>query len=158
MKKIIIAVLALMFILCGCGEAMPFYDSELEGLTVKSRYKFCFADDSRVILDWSNGSDKDIYYVKEFKLEKKDGEIWYTVSPKNKIEFNSESKYVIDPADTSSSNCDLSEYTLTEGTAYRISTYCFDDEGNYYQVYAEFICNSDKANAEILAIMDGYTG
>ena len=49
--------------------------------------------------------------------------------------------------------------SLDNGATYRISTYCYDEDGNYYQVYAEFICDDDLAEQELIelsnAALDG---
>lgn len=156
MKKIIIAVLCLVIVLGGCGKAEPFYEQELSGLTVKTSFEYYFPDDSKVTCSWTNDTDKYLYYDKEFRLEKQSGENWYNVAPKNEIDFSSLSLNGIPANSSSSSLYEITEFELEEGSVYRISTYCYDGDGNYYQVYAQFTCNSEKAQEEINALMDEY--
>lgn len=144
----------LAVILCGCGKAEPFYQQELEGLTVKTYYEYYFPDDGNVTCTWNNDTDKYLYYEKEFRLEKQSGEDWYEVSPKNKLDFSGFLLSGIPARSTSSSLYEMTEFTLEEGVTYRISTYCYDEEGNYYQVYAQFICDSEKATEEINNLLD----
>ena len=47
---------------------------------------------------------------------------------------------------------------ILDGKTYRISTYYFDNEENYYQVYAEFTCDNELAEKEMLEISDGMMG
>ena len=157
MKKILAFALCFVLLLCGCDKkAEPYYDTSAEGVTFTTFYHYYFTDDTFVQVRWMNDTDKTFHFTDEFRLEKLSGNTWYLVSEKEEPSFNEEYYHYVDPHSKSASIYHLDLYTdlLTEGTTYRISTSCRDDEENYYQLYAEFICDNEAAEAELADIIE----
>ena len=156
MKKIIAAILCLLFLFCGCSKAaVPFYENENELITLTSLYNYSFSDDDYILCVWKNGTDKELYFYDTFSLEKKtSGGNWTVVDKFGNAEFNTNYCHSIDPGMESMARYDLDLFTdsLSNNTTYRISTFCYDDEDNHYQVYSEFICDDEAAEEEILAL------
>ena len=160
MKKIFVAVLCLLLLLCGCDKkAEPFYDTFAEGITFATNYQYYFTDDAYVQVRWMNDTDKTFYFTDVFRLEKLSGNTWYTVSGEKAPVFNEDYYHFVEPHSKSMSIYHVDLYTpaLTEGTTYRISTSCRDEEENYYQLYAEFTCDNIAAEAELADIIESQT-
>ena len=156
MKKIIAALLCLLLLLCGCNKAaVPFYEEENELITFASLYNYSFSDDDYILCVWTNGTDKDLYFYDTFSLEKKtSGGNWTVVDKFKNAEFKTDYCHYIEAGTEGMAryNLDLFTDSLSENSTYRISTFCYDDDDNHYQVYAEFICDDEKAEEEILAL------
>ena len=152
MKKVILLVLCLIFVLSGCGKlekAEPFYTETKEEVVLSTQYEYYFDDEHSIRCDWEN---------KTFELHVlgDDGE-WYVVSKGEEVEFITDYRHGISAEGTSNARYDLSLYTdeLKDGESYRISTYFFDDNGNNYQAFAEFVCDNKLAEEEMVKVSDG---
>lgn len=149
MKKLFAFILVFCLLLSGCSSK-PYYENTSEDILVTPFYYYLFPDDTKLITEWTNNSDKAIYTYKEFKLEKLTDDRWVTIGTTPNVEFEKTFRTKVSPGNTSSISYDLSIYgvAIKEGITYRISTYFFDADENYYQVYVEFICNEELANKE----------
>ena len=157
MKKLFVLVLCLALLFCGCDKkAEPYFDKSPEGVTFETGFHYYFTDDAFVQVRWMNDTDKTFHFTDEFRLEKLSGSIWYLVAKKGEPTFNEEYYHYVEPHSKSSSIYHIDLYTdaLVEGTTYRISTSCRDDEENYYQLYAEFTCDNEAAEAELAGIIE----
>lgn len=163
MKKLIVLVLCLAFLLCGCDQkAEPFYEGTNELVTLTPTYTYYFSDEPYMLCKWSNGTDGYIRFDDVFELQRLNskGE-WCVVKEKGEAEFNTSYCHGIEPNTESLARYDIELFakSLDNGATYRISTYCYDEDGNYYQVYAEFICDDDLAEQELIelsnAALDG---
>lgn len=157
MKKLFVLVLCLALLFCGCDKkAEPYFDKSPEGVTFETGFHYYFTDDAFVQVRWMNETDKTFHFTDEFRLEKLSGSTWYLVAKKGEPTFNEEYYHYVEPHSKSSSIYHIDLYTdaLVEGTTYRISTSCRDDEENYYQLYAEFTCDNEAAEAELAGIIE----
>ncbi len=157
MKKIFAFVLCFVLLFCGCDKkAEPYFDKTPEGVTFTTNYQYYFTDETYIQVRWMNDTDKTFHFTDEFRLEKLSGSTWYLVSKKEAPVFNEEYYHYVEPHSKSSSIYHVDLYTdaLVEGTTYRISTSCRDDEENYYQLYAEFICDNTAAEEELAGIIE----
>ena len=157
MKKALALALCLILLLCGCDKkAVPYYEAPAEGVTLTSLYQYCYADEDGIFAQWVNNTDANIYFTDEFRLEKLSGERWVTVSKKEAPVFNTDYHHFVEPGIESLNHYDLTLYTdgLNDGVTYRISTYYYNDNGEYYQIYATFLCDEEKAEEEITKLME----
>lgn len=152
MKKLIAAVLCLVFVLCGCSQkAEPFYENAAEGVTLTPTYTYYFSDEPYMLCNWKNETEGDVRFHDAFAERLgSDGE-WYLVKEKGNVEFNVDYCHLVEKGAESLARYDLESFAkkLDNGTTYRISTYYYDDNDNYYQVYAQFICDDEAAEKEL---------
>ena len=160
MKKIILILLCFVLLLSGCEKlpkAEPYYNETRDDVSFSTQYEYIFEDESSLRCFWVNESTERLFFYDTFELHilGSDGE-WYRVS-NGPVTFNTGYRHGINPESQSSSRYDVSVYTdkLKDGETYRISTFCFDEEGNNYQFYAEFICDNELAEAEIIKVSGG---
>ena len=163
MKKIILLVLCFIFVLSGCErleKAEPYYTETRDDVTFSAQYKYYFTDEPSLRCTWTNSSTESFSFYDTFELHVLDGEEWYVVSKGDEVSFNTDYCHGIDPESESNSRYDLSLYTdeLKEGKTYRISTYFYDDNGNNYQAFAEFICDDKLAEEEMAEVSGGSGG
>ncbi|MBQ3530547.1 MAG: hypothetical protein IJA05_01335 [Oscillospiraceae bacterium] len=163
MKKIILILLCFVLLLSGCenlSKAEPYYTETKEGLSFSTQYKYIFDDETSIRCVWKNESSDSLSFYDTFELHLlgNDGE-WYLVTKGGEVSFNTNYRHGIDPESESNARYDISVYTdkLKDGETYRISTYCFDDNGNNYQVFAEFTCDNKLAEEEIKEISGGLS-
>ncbi len=160
MKKLVLLLLCLIFVLSGCEQltkAENYYPDTKEDVYLKTVYSYYFDDENTVLCRWVNESDTEYECHDAFELHVlEDGE-WYVVNKGGEAVFNTKYTQGIKPQTESNSRYELSLYTdkLKDGKTYRISTYFFDDEGNYYQAFAEFICDNKLAEEEIAKVSEG---
>ena len=161
MKKIILIILCFVLLLSGCEQlqkAEPYYTETIDEVTLSTRYEYYFEDESNILCIWKNETDKEFLFQDPFELHilGDDGE-WYRVSKGEEASFDTDHCHGVNPKSEANHRFELSVYTkgLKNGEKYRISTYCYDDDGNYYQVYAEFICSNELAEAEMKEISGG---
>ena len=160
MKKILLTIICVVLLLSGCSQqkAEPFYSESGEGVSLETEYKYYFTDEKVVGCLWSNDTEVEVCMHTTFRLEElgKDGE-WYLVDTGDEVSFNTNFCYGVEAGTKSSINYDISLYTnkLDDGKTYRISTYYYDENDNYYQIYAEFTCDTALAEEEMLEISDG---
>ena len=161
MKKIILILLCFVFLFTGCEQlqkAEPYYTETRDDVTLRTQYEYYFDDESNILCVWSNESGEELFFHDTFELHilDEDGE-WYKLSKGDEVSFNTNYRHGIEPESESNNRYELSVYTkgLKNGETYRISTYCFDDNGNSYQVYAEFICDNELAEAEMSELSGG---
>ena len=157
MKKLLLLALCIVFVLCGCDKkAEPFYETTSDKITLTTDFHYYFSDDTFLLTHWSNQTEGTIRFTDEFRLEKLSGNTWYTVSEKEAPLFNKDYLHILEPMSEGMARYDIDAYldALEQQTTYRLSTYCFDESGNYYQVYAEFVCDDEAANIEIEGLMD----
>ena len=162
MKKIILILLCFVLLLSGCKQlqkAEPYYTETLDAVTFETQYKYYFSDESNILCLWNNNTDGDIYFHDTFELHVlgDDGE-WYLVSEGDEVSFNTNYSHFVEPEIESKSRYELEVYTdgLENGKTYRISTYFFDDDENYYQAFAEFTCDNELAETEMIEVSGGY--
>ena len=161
LKKIILLVLCFIFVLSGCEKlekAEPYYTETREDVVLSTQYEYYFSDEISVRCNWENKSSEEFSFYDTFELHMlgDDGE-WYLVTKGDEIDFNSDYCHGIPSEEKSTARYDLSLYTdkLKEGEIYRISTYFFDENGNNYQAFAEFTCDSELAEKEMKKVSDG---
>ncbi len=161
LKKIILLLLCFVLLLSGCEnlpKAEPYYTETREDVSFSTQYKYIFDDESSIRCFWVNESADSLSFYDTFQLHilGKDGE-WYIVGNVEEASFNTDYCHGIDPKSQTSSRYDVSLYLnkLKNGETYRISTYCFDENGNNYQVFAEFTCDNALAEEEIKSISGG---
>lgn len=161
MKKIVLILLCFVLLLSGCGndiKAEPYYTETREDVSFSTQYKYIFDDETSIRCIWKNEGTDALSFHDTFELHVlgKDGE-WYLVTKGEAVTFNTNYRHGIDPESETSSRYDVSLYIdkLKDGETYRISTYCFDDNGNNYQVFAEFTCDNNLAEEEIKDISGG---
>lgn len=161
MKKIIITLLCFVLLLSGCEKlqkAEPYYTETRDDVTFYTEYEYCFDDESSIRCFWKNESKDSLSFYDTFELHVlgDDGE-WYRIMGKEPVTFNTNYCHGIDPESESSDRYDISVYTdkLDDGKTYRISTFFFDDNGNNYQVYAEFVCDNELAEEEMKKVSGG---
>lgn len=161
MKKIVILILCFVLLLSGCkslDKAEPYYTETRDDVTFSTKYEYSFTDESSIRCTWVNSGDESFSFQDVFELHVlgNDGE-WYLVSNGKEANFNTDYCHGLDPQSETNSRYDLSLFTskLDSGKTYRISTYYYDDNGNYYQAFAEFICDNDLAEAELKEASDG---
>ena len=71
MKKLIVLVLCLVFLLCGCDQkAEPFYEGTNELVTLTPTYTYYFSDEPYMLCKWSNGTDGYIRFDDVFELQR----------------------------------------------------------------------------------------
>lgn len=161
LKKIILILLCFVLLLSGCEnlpKAKPYYHETREDVVFSTQYKYYFPDESSIRCIWKNEGSESLSFHDVFELHVlgDDGE-WYLVSKGEEVSFNTNYCHGIDPESESGARYDISLYTdeLKEGKTYRISTYCYDDNGNYSQVFAEFVCDSKLAEEEMSEMTNG---
>ncbi|MBR3963177.1 MAG: hypothetical protein IKK14_06595 [Oscillospiraceae bacterium] len=161
MKKIILLILCFVFVFSGCEKlekAEPYYTETREDVVFGTQYEYCFTDEGSVRCFWENKSKESFYFHDVFELHvlDDDGE-WYVVSKGDEVTFNTNYRHGIDPESETSSRYSISLYAdeLKSGKTYRISTYFYDDNGNNYQVFAEFLCDDKLAEKEMSETTDG---
>lgn len=156
-------LLCAILLLSGCSQqkAEPYYETIGEGISVNTQYKYYFTDEKSVTCIWTNNTDADIRFHEAFQLHElgSDG-TWYKVGNDENADFSTIFCYMAESNGECNAKYDLTIYTdkLEVGKTYRISTYYFDNEENYYQAYAEFICDDELAEKEMLEISDGMMG
>ena len=164
MKKIILMLLCAVLLLSGCSQqkAEPYYEETGEGIRIETQYKYYFTDDKSVSCVWTNETDKEVNFYGTFELHElgSDGTTWYKVGNDENADFSTIFSYAAEPNGECNAKYDITIYTnkLEDGKTYRISTYYFDEDGNNYQVYAEFTCDNELAEKEMLEISDGMMG
>ena len=165
MKKFVLILLCFV-LLTGCAaqqKAEPFYETVNEDVVFTSQYKYYFDDENYIVGFWVNSGDQNYYFHDTFELHKlgSDGE-WYVVGDPEEVSFYTDYSHFVEPSlDVDCrAGYEISLFTdkLEKGQTYRISTYFFDADGNYYQAYAEFICDNALAEEEMLEITDGMVG
>ena len=161
MKKVILLVLCLIFVLCGCEKlekAEPYYTETNDEVVFSTQYEYYFDDEHSIRCSWENKTAESFSFYDTFELHilGDDGE-WYVVSKGEEVEFITDYCHGISAEGTSNARYDLSVYTdkLKEGESYRISTFFFDDNGNNYQAFAEFVCDNKLAEEEMVKVSDG---
>lgn len=163
LKKIIIFIFCFIILLSGCSnleKAEAFYPETNENVVSKTQYSYYFSDELSVLCHWSNSGSEDLCFQDPFELHVLDDDgQWYKIMKKEEPSFKTNYCHGLD-AGTENANAryDLSLYTdkLENGKTYRISTYCYnEDETEYYQVYAEFICDDALAEEEMESLTDG---
>ena len=156
MKKILIFALCLVLLLCGCDKkAVPFYETSSDDITLTANFHYYFGDDKYILATWNNATDGIIHFTDEFHLEKLSGSTWYTVSGKEAPVFRDDYTHFLESMTEGAARYNLDLYLdeLAQQTTYRVSTYCYDDNGKYYQVYAEFTCDDKAAENEIQELL-----
>lgn len=156
LKKMLLFALCLTLLLCGCDQkAKPFYETSSDAITLTTLYDYYFRDDEYVLATWNNQTEGTIHFTDEFRLEKLSGNTWYTVSKTETPVFRDDYTHFLDAKTEGLASYDVNLYLdeLAQQTTYRLSTYCYDDDGNYYQVYAEFICDDKAAENEVKELM-----
>lgn len=163
LKKIILILLCFVLLFSGCKplqKAEPYYTETLDSVTFETQYKYYFDDESNILCIWNNKTDGEIYFHDTFELHVlgDDGE-WYVVSNGDEVSFNTGYSHFVEPEIESKNRYELDVYTdgLENGKTYRISTYFFDESENYYQVFAEFTCDNELAEAEMTEVSGGYS-
>lgn len=161
MKKIILLVLCFIFVLSGCEklvEAKPYYTETREDVVLDTQFEYYFDDEGTLRCIWKNESSETFSFYDTFELHvlNDDGK-WYKVSNGEIITFNTNYTHGIEPKSESNARYDIGLYTdeLKDGKTYRISTFFFDENGNNYQIYAEFICNNALAEEEMKEASNG---
>ncbi len=159
LKKIIFLILCFVLILSGCEnlpKAEPYYTETNDKIVFSTQYDYYFEDESSIRCFWNSTAGETFYFHDTFELHilGDDGE-WYVVG--NEAAFNTKYRHGIDSGVQTSSRYEIDVYTdkLKEGEIYRISTYCFDGNENYYQVYAEFVCDNKLAEKEMKEVSGG---
>ena len=121
MKKVILLVLCLIFVLSGCGKlekAEPFYTETKENVVFLTQYEYYFDDEHSIRCSWENKTDEGFSFYDTFELHVlgDDGE-WYVVSKGEEVEFKTDYCYGISANATSNARYDLSIYIedLKEG-------------------------------------------
>ncbi len=155
MKKIILLILCFVFVLSGCeklAKAEPYYTETRDDVVFSTQYDYCFTDESNLRCFWKNESKESFSFYDTFELHVlgNDGE-WYVVSKGDEVSFNTNYCHGIDPESETTSRYQISLFAdeLDSGKTYRISTYFYDDNGNNYQAFAEFICSDELAENEM---------
>jgi len=155
LKKIILILLCFVLLLSGCQQlqkAEPFYSETMEEVTFDTQYDYYFNDERSIRCFWKNESKKSLSFHDVFELHVlgNDGE-WYVLTKGDEVAFNTNYSHGIDPESETSSRYDLSLFTdkVEDGKTYRISTYFFDEAGNYYQAFAEFVYDNQLAEQEM---------
>lgn len=155
MKKIILILLCFVLLLSGCQQlqkAEPFYTETREDVTFNTQFDYYFDDERNIRCIWKNESEEEFSFYDVFELHvlENDGE-WYVLSKGDEVSFNTNYCHGIDPKSETSSRYDLSLFTnkVENGKTYRISTYFFDESGNNYQVFAEFVYDNKLAEEEM---------
>lgn len=154
MKKLFAILLTICLLLCGCTQpSVPFTENTSDQITVEPEYHYVYPDDKALTLYWTNNTTEKIYMLKTYNLEMLSGDSWVIVGNSEKADFDTSFSFMTSPGNTSNVTYDFRVYTdsLKEGNTYRISTFCFDDKGNEYQVFAEFICDAGLADEETKA-------
>ena len=153
LKKIILLMLCFIFILSGCKslpKAEPFYNETREDVTFSTQYEYYFDDEASIRCYWKNESTESLSFYDTFELHVlgSNGE-WYMVGMP--AVFNTNYCHGIDPESESAAMYNISLFTnkLDEGKTYRVSTFCFDDNGNNFQFFAEFVCDNALAEEEM---------
>lgn len=160
MKKIILLLLCFILLLSGCDKlekAEAYYPETNKDITLKTKYEYFFDDETSILCVWKNNTGRDFTTHSTFQLDiLEDGE-WYAVTKGEPVLFDTTFLYGVSADMNCNQRYDVSLYTnkLKDGETYRISTYCFDDDGNYYQVYAEFTCDNKLAEKEVHELSDG---
>ena len=161
LKKIVLILLCFVLLLSGCKnlpKAEPYYTETRDDITFTTQYKYIFDDEPSIRCYWDNKSSESFSFYETFQLHilGDDGE-WYLVSKGDEVNFNTNYSYGIDPEAQSNARYYISLYTdkLKDGETYRISTFCFDEEGKNYQFFAEFKCDNKLAEEEIKEISGG---
>lgn len=163
LKKILLMLLCAVLAFSGCSKqkAETYYNEYGESVSFETEYKYYFTDEKNVFCNWHNGTDKKINFHEVFQLHElgDDGE-WYLVGNVEDASFNTKYSFFADPDSGCRVKYDISAYTdkLENGSTYRISTYYYDAEENYYQMFAEFICDDKLAEEEMYEISDGIVG
>lgn len=155
MKKLIALVLCVLFLFCGCmRKSEPFYEETNDNIVFEPYYHYVFADDESIRIQYTNNTENPIYFYDIYNLEKDVNGTWMIIGDSRYKTFDTTYRHEVSPGSTSDARYYTKAYTetLVEGTTYRISTYCFDDEGHYWQVFAEVTCDDEKANDEIIEI------
>lgn len=155
MKKIILILLCFVLLLSGCQslpKAEPYFSETREDVTFNTQYNYYFDDEINIRCLWKNESTEEFSFYDTFELHVlgNDGE-WYLLSKGDEVSFNTNYSHGLKPESETSSRYDLSVYAdkIVGGKTYRISTYFFDDNGNNYQVFAEFTCDNKLAEEEM---------
>ena len=151
--------IAVLFAGCQSLEkAEPFYAETGENVEFKTEYKYYYSDELTFFCKWNNETEGNIYFHDTFELHQlgENGE-WYRIGTPEDVTFNTSYSHFVEPGFESKAIYDLSLFTrnLDEGKTYRISSYYFDDNENYYQIYAEFTCSNKLAEEEMLEITNG---
>ena len=166
MKKLLIIILCLVIALSGCKamqKAEPFYPETGENVEFQTEYKYYFSDETNILCYWKNLTEENIFFHDTFQLHQlgEDGE-WYVVGDIENAEFNTDYSHFVEPGEENISNAryDITRFSakLENGKTYRLSTYYFDGNGNYYQIYSEFTCSDSLAEEEMLEISGGASG
>lgn len=166
MKKFAIIILCLAFLFSGCQsleKAEPFYPETGENVSLKTEYEYYFADETNILCFWTNNTESDVFFHDTFQLHQlgNDGE-WYLIGNFEDANFNTNYSHFVKTGEENTCNAryDITRFSaeLEDGKTYRISTYYFDSEDNYYQIYTEFECNDKLAEEEMLEISDGAFG
>ncbi len=163
MKKLLLLLLCLVFVLSGCQQlekAEPYYPETIEEVYLKTAYKYYFDDESNILCTWVNETDKEYMFQDPFELHILQGNEWYVVTKGEEPEFMTSYCHGISSSSEGNHRYEVSVYTdgLKQGETYRISTYFYDEDGNYYQAYAEFICDNKLAEEEMTEVSDGMAG
>ena len=166
MKKLVLIILCIVLLLSGCQtkqKAEAFYTETTDTVVFETEYDYYFTDEPNIFCHWVNLGDENIFFHDTFELhELGDNGEWYRLGNLEDASFNVDYKHFVEPGEENLSNArygiDVFTNKLEEGKTYRISTYCFDADENYYQVYAEFTCDSNLAEKEMLEITDGMFG
>lgn len=161
LKKIILLILCFVFVFSGCGKlakAEPYYTETREDVVFSTQYEYSFTDEGSIRCNWKNESKESFSFHDTFELHVlgNDGE-WYLVSDGEEVSFNTTYSHGINPESETASRYEVSLYTdeLESGKTYRISTYFFDESGNYYQTFAEFTCDDKLAEKEMIETTEG---
>ncbi len=153
-------LLCAVLLLSGCSQqkAEPYYETTGEGIRMETQYKYYFSDEKSVFCTWYNETDAKVNFYDTFELHElgKDG-VWYKVENGEEPVFNTAYSHAVEPGKECRAKYDILVYTesLEEGKSYRLSTFYFDGDGNNYQIYAEFICDTTLAEEEMYEISDG---
>lgn len=161
MKKIAVILLCFVLLLSGCrslSKAEAFYTETRDDITLSTQYQYYFDDEGSVRCYWDNTGDDSLSFYDTFELHMlgDDGE-WYVVDSGEEVSFNTGYCHGIDPRSRANARYSIELYTerLKDGKTYRISTFCFDDDGNNYQVFAEFTCDNKLAEEEMSEVSGG---